>query len=447
MKKKFRRGVPVRRRLRGESGQLLVAAVAALLIVSIFVPMIVQYLNRESRWAEKQKRTTNAFHLAEAGVDRGLWWLTEAEENWTAAKNGSALPAAYSDGVEHADVRGGVYKISIGSGPSSGEVTIRAKGRDTSTDEIRAVEAVYTKASINAGLTVDGGLTYRPNLHVHWGPVVNYTSIDQSPTDYFPRKYSKGPITGRDTVNDSVNTDNVEYWAFNPDLGDPPQIDFDYYKTKAQNSQVPLASVSPSGNININMGGSTPAVASPAGSGYFLASQNSNKGLKFVKSGGGSNHYKFASSTSVIYIDNDYSGAIITDLQNGGCFLQVEALILAGANHQADINAQEGVVVATVPAAAQTEYMHASAAATWAGFAPAGSNYTLDKLAVHGFMYVGGNVTNAGSNTQILGALDVHGNVNVNTLNVYYDPKVAENIKLKAGSPRRISWKEVKVPW
>jgi Tfp pilus assembly protein PilX len=445
----------VRRRAKGfcpsgDSGQVLVGAITALLIIAIFMPLIVKYVQQESRWAIKQRQTTNAFHLAEAGIDRGIWKLTESDQNWEDAKSGVAI-AGYADDVEYADMSGGKYKIKFSSGPDDTKVTIIAKGRDSTTNEMRAIEAVYTKAAIQAGLNVEGGLQYKPNLHVHWGPVVTYTSIDQSPSDYYPRKFSKGQIVGRDTVNDSNNTDNVEYWAFYPDLGDAPEVDLDYYKSVAQKSQIPLTTNSPKGRLEKNSGGNNLAVATPTGSGYFLASQNSNSGLRFEKDGGGANYYEFKNSTSVIYIDNDTGGAIITDLQNGGAFVQLAALILAGNNHNLDINAQEGVVGATVPAAAGEEYMHSSLSSyNWPGkTAPGAGNccYTLSSLAAHGFVYVGGNVNNAGSNTQILGVLDVIGDVSVNTLYVYYDKEVANGIKVKGGSPRRVSWREIKTTW
>jgi hypothetical protein len=442
----------------GRGGQVITAAIVALLIIAVFIPVIVHFVNQESRWSVKQKRTTNAFHLAEAGVDRGIWKLTEADQNWEDAADGVDIDG-YADDVEYDDIQGGLYKIDISSGPASNQVTITAKGRDTSTNEMRAVQAVYSKAAINAGLHVEGGLTYKPNLHVHWGPVVTYTSIDQSPGDYFPRKYSKGQIVGRDTTNNPPNnTDSLEYWAFDTTLTTPPSVDLDYYKTKAKASSVPTTSSSPSGRVEKNTGGNSLAVSSPtAGCGYFLASQNSNAGLRFEKNGGAGNHYRFYNSTSVIYIDNDTGGAITTDLQNGGCYLNLEAIILAGNNHNLDINAQEGTIASTIPVNANLEYQHGSAAATWT--AGGGSSmdsvwsqpdrccYTLSSVAVRGFMYVGGGIANAGSNTQVLGVLDVIGNVSVNTLYVYYDEEVASNIALIGGSPSRISWQEVKTTW
>ncbi|HRY29341.1 MAG TPA: hypothetical protein P5079_04805 [Elusimicrobiota bacterium] len=433
---------------RDASGHSSPAAIAALLIVSISLPMVVKMVDNESKWAVKQKKTTTAFHLAEAGVDRAVWKLTEIEQNWLDAKEGTPIPG-YDDDMEYTDVQGGEYKILISSGPTLGQVTIRALGRDSTQKEVRGIQAVYTRNVVDAALSVEGGLQYKPNLHVHWGPVVNYTSISQSPGDYYPRKFSKGQIVGRDTVNDSVNTDGLEYWAFDTSLGTPPQVDLDYYKEQAKNSVIPLEP-SGGGRIEKNIGGNVLAVASPTGSGYFLASMNGNSGLRFEKTGG-SSFYDFRNSTSVIYIDNDTGAPIVTDLQNGGCFLRVEGLILAGDNHNMDCNAQEGVLGATIPVHAQKEYKHSSAESYWnTNFSSVGEGnccYALTKLAVHGFVYVGGNIANAGSNTEILGALDVKGNVNVNTLKVYYDEDIAEQVHLTGGTPRRLSWKEVNETW
>lgn len=435
-----------RRPVRGPSGQIIVGAIVALLIIAIFTPLIVHYVRQEGRWASKQKRTTNAFHLAEAGVDRGIWKLTETDDHWNDAKGGTPI-AGYNDDVEYEDVEGGKYKIKFSSGPDSGEVTIRAKGRDNTTQEMRAIEAVYTKASIDAGLQVEGGMDYRPNMKIHWGPVVNYTSINQSPSDYYPRKYSKGQIVGRDTVDNSNNTDDKEYWAFDDDLGDPPQVDLDYYKTVAKASRVPVDDGV--GQITRNAGGSTLAVATPTGSGYFRTVDNGNVGLKFDDKSGNNppNAYYFRNSTSVIYIDG---AAGQETVMSSKCFLQLNALIIAG--HDLDCNADDfDNFGATIPASAPLEYQHASAAGTWtSNFAAVGAGnccYDIDNMAAHGFIYVGGDMSNAGGGTVFVGVVDVIGTITMNTVTIYYDSDVASGIRLKAGTPRRVSWREVKTTW
>lgn len=440
-------------RARGESGQVLVGVIAILLVIAVFMPMVVEYVRHEARWATKQKRTTSAFHLAEAGLDRGYWKLTETDQNWTDAKEGTVI-TGYNDDVEYTDVEGGRYKIRFSTGPQSGEVTVRAKGRDTSTNEMRVIEAVYTKAAINAGLQVEGGMDYRPNMKVHWGPVVNFTSINQSPSDYYPRKYSKGQIVGRDTVNNSVNTDNVEYWAFNTDLGDPPQVDLDYYKAKAKASRVLVDNGI--GQITRNAGGTTLAVASPTGSGYFITSENGNVGLKFDDASGNNapNAYYFQNSTSVIYIDG--SAGQITKMMSKS-FLNLEALIVAG--HSLDCNADDfDNFGATIPLKANEEYLDNTHGPTtpltyWTNEFSAIWNtadrccYDLDNMAGRGFFYVGEDMSNAGGGTIFVGVVDVIGTITMNTVTIYYDSAVASGIKLKAGTPRRISWKEVKTSW
>ena len=437
--------------LKNSRGSMIVGAIAALLIIGLMLPVIVQYVQNEAKWSTKQKQTATAFHLAEAAVDRGLWKITESDQNWEDAVAGTPI-ASYSNDYTYTDVDGGSYKIQLSSGPLSGQVTIVGKGRDDSTREERAVQAIYTKSLFDAGMQVEGGLSYKPGLEIHWGPVVTYSSINQAPGDYFPRKYSKGQIVGRDTVNDSNNTDDTEYWAFQS-LGDAPSIDLAYYKTQAENSSIPTSIASPVGKIVKNTGAKNVlAQANPVGSGFFKASENSNAGLLFKKgTGAGPKYYEFRNSTSVIYIDNDTGGAITSDLQNGGSFLQVEALILAGSSHHMDINADIGVMGATIPASAQDHYQHATAVPTWtADFAGIGAGnccYNLSSVAVHGFVYVGGNVANAGANTEIVGALDILGTSSVNTLKIYYDEDVVGNIQVTGGTPARTSWKEVKVAW
>jgi hypothetical protein len=428
----------------------MIAAIALTLIIAVFAPLVITHVRNEALWSTKQKRTTNAFHLAEAAVDRGLWKLTESEENWQKAITGTPI-THYNNDFEYTDVAGGKYKIKITSGPSAGEVTVLAKGLATATQETRGLEAVYTRLLLESSLQTEGALEYKPNLKVHWGPVVSQTSINQAPSDYFPRKYSKGQIVGRDTVNDAVNTDGLEYWAFHKSMGPAPQVDLEYYRDKAVNSKVPVALTLPAdGRIERNAGGSTLAVATPSGSGYFPASLNGNKGLRFDKAVG-IGRYEFRSSTSVIYIDNDTGATIETTLRNAS-FLEVEGLILAGANHDLNCNADSfDNFKATIPINAQMEYQHSSAAGVWtSNFSSVGAGnccYTIDDLGIRGYIYVGGKMGNSGGGTKIVGLVNVLGTITMNTLTVYYDRDVGRSVKYKSSAPRRVRWRELKLPW
>jgi Tfp pilus assembly protein PilX len=69
-------------------GQTLIVVLGILVIFMIFIPAIVYMTRQEALWTVKQKRTTAAFHAAEAGIDRAMWKLRENSTNWESVMAG-----------------------------------------------------------------------------------------------------------------------------------------------------------------------------------------------------------------------------------------------------------------------------------------------------------------------------------------------------------------------
>lgn len=212
-------------RVKIEGQVLLIGIILVLLLLSIFVPGLMRHAARESKQTIKNSRVTRAFNLAEAGIDRGIWKVKEDPQNWEDAQAGVALANFCGDASSvYSDV-GGEYRIKIGPGPTAGQISIVSVGRDLSTNEVRAVEAVYTRGLNHAVISV-GNFQYLPDFHVHWGPVTSYGSLfvstGTSPTPhpaafantYYPRKYAKLGITNRDSNPTPPNSDSTEYWAY-----------------------------------------------------------------------------------------------------------------------------------------------------------------------------------------------------------------------------------------
>jgi Tfp pilus assembly protein PilX len=413
-------------------GQTLIIVLGIVVVFLISIPVLVFMVGQESRWTVKAKKTTTAFHAAEAGIDRGMWKLKETTANWQTIMDGDPISGYSGTTVYNVAAGSGTsqvvaeYKVNIFQGPNPGEITVRSIGRDASTSEVRGVEVVLTKNAIDSSLSVSGGLTWKPNLEVHWGPVVTFTSIDSSPSQYYPRKFSKGKIEGRDTNPTQLNSDGKEYWAFQ-NLGTEPQVKLADYRTLAKASVVP--NTYGSGKI-LKKTGSAACVADPPGSGYFpIANSGGKIRLK---------DYVLSATTCVIYSE----GGI--DMDNGS-FVDVRAIIAEG---DFDFNAKSAVYVANVPATAAKEYVKQKEVSAGYMFPGEGSaTYNVAGCGMHGFLYCGGNLTNAGGGSIIVGVAKVIGDVTMNTCTIYYDDTVAENIILSDSAVRQVSWKEFKASW
>ncbi len=418
---------------RKNSGYVLVVIVLSLTLLAILVPGLIKLIQKDSKDSHGANKKTTAFQLAEAGQDRGAWKLRESDAVWTNAVGGGTT-SGYDNSVIYTEVAGGKYKILIEDGPAPGQVTITSKGMaDNDTDDIRAIKGIYSKGIVSGALSVVGGLNWKPNLTVEWGPVVSYNSITSTPADRYPRKYSVGGITGYDTNPNSPNGampggnwatyDYASYYS----LGNAPTVDLDSYRTLAKNSCVP----------QLRKGTGSGAAAHYTGggcdSGYYTADAKID-----VTSGGGS--YSFTCSTCVIFIEGE-----VVSFPNSS-WLNIRGLLATG---DLDFNARSTTYVATIPNNAQDEYQYSPTAVNywtsngWTN----GGTYSIANCGMHGFLYTGGDLKNAGGNTILVGALFVGGSLTVNTTTVYYDSSVANNILFQSGTISRVSWDEIRTSW
>lgn len=419
-------------------GWALPTALLLLMMLGILIPALVRSIQKESTDTVSSTKKTVSLQLAEAGQDRGAWKLRESDAIWNQVVAGGTLQY-YNNDRTYTDVDGGEYKIHITTGPVVGTVKVVSRGRATGTEDVRAIEAVYNKGAVLGAVSVNGALQYKPNLLVEWGPVVTFTSITQNPSNRYPRKFSAGQIVGRDVSNDSINgalpSGNwaaYDYAAFY-DLGAVPVIDLDYYKEKAKNSRVPVRLKRGTGS-----GNATPYSAGGFDSGYYSSASNAN-GVKIEK-GTGSGNYSFTCSTCIIYVEGE-----VKRYPNGS-WLNIEALIVTD---DLDFNAGGTSYTTTIPNTASEEYQFdPNATAYWAGKGWSnGATVTLTDCGFHGFLYVGGDVGNAGGGSTLVGAIFVNGTVTTNTTTVYYDSSVTNNIRLSNAVVNRQSWDEVRVNW
>ncbi len=426
--------------MKKRNGFALATIVLALTLLAILVPTLIKLMQKDSKDAQGNAKKTTAFQLAEAGQDRGAWKLRESDTIWSQAIAGTAI-SGYNNDVTYTDVDGGQYKILFTAGPLSGQVTVTSKGLTTNTTDVRAIRGIYSKGTVAGALSVVGGLNWKPNLNVEWGPVVAYNSITSTPANRYPRKYSAGGISGYDTdptsPNGAMPGDNWSTYDYASyyNLGTAPTIDLNSYRALALNSCVPpLRKGSGSGAAEHALG--------PNGcdSGYYRTNPSSGAvNVKIdVASGGG--NYTLTCATCVIFTE----GAVTSFPNNS--WLNVRALVAVG---DVDFNAKNTTFVATVPATAQNEYQYSTAGTTYwtsKGWTNGGT-YSIANCGMHGFLYTGGDLQNAGGNSIIVGALFVNGSLTVNTTTVYYDSAVGNNILYQSATISRASWDEIRTTW
>lgn len=227
---------------RSDKGFVLPAVVAIVLVFLVLMPAIVRFVQQDTKAMVRDQKRTLAFNLAEAAIDRGMWKLKSSTSTFYQAKFGIAI-AGYNFDTTYADIAGGTYRIKFSSGPGTRDVTIVGEGRDSSSNEIKAVSAVFSNATIPGAVLSGGVITWANAFSAHWGPILAHNNINitdaNAAQDFFPRKYSRQVVQttigsyDRDTNGLALpNSDNTEWWSDYP-VPELPVLDFSALRSSA----------------------------------------------------------------------------------------------------------------------------------------------------------------------------------------------------------------------
>jgi hypothetical protein len=219
----------------GERGQVLAGVILLVMVLLVIIPALVEWVQNDMKASVNDRKSTVAFNLASAGIDRAYWKLKGSTTTWANALDGVPLSGYDFDQI-YKDVSGGEYRISISSGPLSQEVTVIAEGRDSNSLQYRAIEAVYANQTIPGAIISGAGIGETGGAVVHWGPMLAMNDITLSgsaKTNGFPRKMSKQVVLPFDTNGlNPPNTDNLEWWS-DYDVPELPVFDFAALRSSA----------------------------------------------------------------------------------------------------------------------------------------------------------------------------------------------------------------------
>ncbi|MBI5744318.1 MAG: hypothetical protein HY952_07200 [Elusimicrobia bacterium] len=430
--------------MKNKKGFILPAVIMAFVLLLLIVPAMVRWVQDDTKISTKDQKSSSAFNLAEAAVDRAYWKVKSSTTTFESIRAGTTL-AGYRFDTTYYDVPGGSYRISISSGPSADMITVVGEGRDSNKTETRSVKVVYANTSIPGAIISGGMLSATGNSVVHWGPIMAMNDITVSGaalSTHFPRKLSKNVVRPLDTTNDlnPPNTDNLEWWS-NYDVPELPQFDFTTMRSSA----------AATGTLNCQTSGGSVKCCF-ASSCTYSGAACTNCGVQNL------NNDSRINKNYTWYWDNNTSWSG----QNGlrGTIIVRGNLGITGSDQYCPN------CVMAVPSTAWQEYqkIDTSASNQYPGDTGLKSNaatYTLGScgssceggatgsdLGVYGFLYVGGDFDRAGD-SDIYGALWVVGNVaGAGNATVFYDGSLklpTLNVVLvkqswQETSPSSISW-------
>jgi len=214
-------------------GFVLPTVVLAFIFLMIIIPVMVKWVQEDTRISTKDQLSTAAFNLAEAAVDRGYWKVKSSTGTFYGIMAGTVVPG-YAFDQTYSDVAGGTYRVSLSSGPGEYEVTILGEGR-TRSGETRAIKAIYQNTSVPGAVIAGGMFDAFGASTVHWGPVMAMSNISVTGSAlnvHHPRKLSKQVVEPYDNSIDPPNTDGLEWWS-DYDVPELPQFDFTTMRSSA----------------------------------------------------------------------------------------------------------------------------------------------------------------------------------------------------------------------
>lgn len=220
--------------MKKKNGFLLVGVLFAFLFLLIIVPVMVKWAQNDTKLAVKDQKSSIAFSLAEAAVDRGFWKVKGSTATFASVMNGNTM-SGYNFDTTYTDISGGTYRIRVSSGPGTDQVTVTGEGRDSMSNETRSVTAVYLNSSIAGPILTSGHITLTSGGVVHWGPIMAAGDVTvPSGFVHYPRKLSRQTVKPLDPTGDTnpPNTDNKEWWS-NYNVPDLPVFDFNAMRSSA----------------------------------------------------------------------------------------------------------------------------------------------------------------------------------------------------------------------
>ena len=221
--------------MKKRNGFLLVGVLLIFVFMLIIVPVMVRWVQDDTKISVKDQKSTLAFNLAEAAVDRGYWKVKSSTGIYASVTLGNIITGYHFDSV-YTDVPGGSYRVNISSGPDMDQVTILGEGRDSDSKEKRTIKAVFTNTSVPGAILSAGQLNANDiDSTIHWGPIMAKGDIVLA-TGYpnYPRKLSMQTVKPRDPTGDTnpPNTDSLEWWS-NYNVPDLPIFDFAAMRSSA----------------------------------------------------------------------------------------------------------------------------------------------------------------------------------------------------------------------
>lgn len=229
-------------KLSNQKGMALLTTLIFVFILITFAVALLNMTSNDTKLSTLQRDSTEAFYLAEAGIEKALWYLNTSTDNggngldWRTTDT-SLYPYGYLEET-YPDGSTNYYQITIvdDPDPNKDEIIITSKGVVSDDNKVYGSRKIEVKAkkgispasniAYNYAIASEGNLTFSGNVQTFGGDIHANENL-----------YISGEGTNISVFNGDVTvsgeTNEYSPGNENTDVQIYPKIDFDYYKQLA----------------------------------------------------------------------------------------------------------------------------------------------------------------------------------------------------------------------
>jgi Tfp pilus assembly protein PilX len=224
--------------LSNQKGMALLTTLIFVFILVTFAVALLTMTSNDTKLSALQRDSTEAFYIAEAGIEKAFWYLNTPTANggkgldWRT--DGGYIEENYPDGSTN------YYQIAVEYDPSNAEhIIITSKGIVSDGNKVYGSRKIEVKAkkgispasdvAYNFAIATEEDLTFSGNVQTFGGDVHANGNLNIS-----------GEGTNIYVYNgEATATGANEYSGSSLELQTYPKIDFDYYKSIAKGNTHP----------------------------------------------------------------------------------------------------------------------------------------------------------------------------------------------------------------
>ena len=230
--------------LSNQKGMALLTTLIFVFILVTFAVALLTMTSNDTKLSALQRDSTEAFYIAEAGIEKAFWYLNTSTDNggegldWRTTDI-TLYPYGYLEET-YPDSSTNYYQIAVEDDPSNEEqIIITSKGLVFDGNKVFGSRKIEVKAkkgispasdvAYNYVIATEEDLTFSGNVQTFGGDVHANGNLNIS-----------GEGTNIYVYNgDATATGANEYSGSNLELQTYPKIDFDYYKSIAKGNTHP----------------------------------------------------------------------------------------------------------------------------------------------------------------------------------------------------------------